>query len=162
MRFIGYIDAKTDAKGRIFLPAAFRKVLQAHEEERLVLRRDVFQKCLVLYPASVWDKQVDAITERTNMFDPVGRQNLRRFVADAESIVLDGSGRLLIPRRYLEFSGIESDVRFIGMDNTIEIWNRQAADALLEDTDSLAASLEMMFKNPTHASPKGEEPLQQA
>ena len=48
MRFLGNIEAKTDAKGRAFLPAVFRKVLQASGEENLVLRKDVFQKCLVL------------------------------------------------------------------------------------------------------------------
>lgn len=53
MRFTGNIDAKTDAKGRVFLPAAFRKVLQGSGEEGLILRRDVFQRCLVLYPETV-------------------------------------------------------------------------------------------------------------
>ena len=35
-------------------PATFRKQLQAASEERLVLRKDVYQDCLVLYPESVW------------------------------------------------------------------------------------------------------------
>ena len=43
MRFLGNIEAKIDAKGRVFLPATFRKVLQAGGEENLVLRKDVFQ-----------------------------------------------------------------------------------------------------------------------
>ena len=55
MRFLGNIEAKIDVKGRAFLPATFRKVLQAGGEERLVLRKDVFQACLVLYPESVWN-----------------------------------------------------------------------------------------------------------
>ena len=33
MRFLGNIEAKTDAKGRVFLPAGFRKVLQVAGEE---------------------------------------------------------------------------------------------------------------------------------
>ena len=48
MRFLGSIEAKTDAKGRAFLPAAFRKVLQAAGEERLVMRKHIHQLCLVL------------------------------------------------------------------------------------------------------------------
>ena len=36
MRFLGNIVAKTDAKGRAFLPAVFRKVLLASGEENLV------------------------------------------------------------------------------------------------------------------------------
>ena len=50
MRFLGNIEAKTDAKGRAFLPAVFRKVLNASGEESLVLRKDIFEPCLVLSP----------------------------------------------------------------------------------------------------------------
>jgi MraZ protein len=61
MRFLGNIEAKTDAKGRAFLPAVFRKTLQSAGEEQLVLRKDVFQPCLVLYPESVWNEQMDIL-----------------------------------------------------------------------------------------------------
>lgn len=144
MRFTGNIDAKTDQKGRVFLPAVFRRILN-QQAEGLVLRRDVFQKCLVLYPQSVWDELVDSITQHTSPFDHKGRENLRRFVADSESISMDSDGRILIPKRYLQNAGIEQEVRFIGMDNTIEIWNRQAAEALLSDTDGFAEDMEKMM-----------------
>ena len=54
-RFIGDFPAKTDAKGRVFLPSAFRKVLETAGENRLILRTDLFQRCLVLYPESLWN-----------------------------------------------------------------------------------------------------------
>lgn len=145
MRFTGNIDAKTDQKGRVFLPAAFRRILMENGVRGLVLRRDVFQQCLVLYPLNVWDEMVDSITQRTNPFDRRGRENLRRFVADSESVSMDSDGRILIPRRYLQAAGIEQEVRFIGMDNTIEIWNRQAADNMLNDTAGFADSIEEMM-----------------
>ena len=148
MRFTGNIDAKLDSKGRVFLPAAFRRILSGENEEGLVLRRDVFQKCLVLYPLSVWNKRVDAITERTNPFDRRGQENLRHWVAGSESISMDSDGRILIPKRYLEKAEIEAEVRFLGMDDTIEIWNRKKADELFEDdTDTFADSLEGMMGN---------------
>ena len=53
MRFLGNIEAKVDEKGRVFLPSAFRKVLDTAAEDGLVLRKDVFQPCLVLYPESI-------------------------------------------------------------------------------------------------------------
>ena len=145
MRFTGNIDAKTDQKGRVFLPAAFRRILMENGVRGLVLRRDVFQQCLVLYPLSVWDEMVDSITQHTNPFDRKGRENLRRFVADSENVSMDSDGRILIPRRYLLAARIEQEVRFIGMDNTIEIWNRQAAEALLCDTDGFAEDMEKMM-----------------
>ena len=109
MRFTGSIDAKTDEKGRVFVPSTFRKILQKEGEEGLVLRRDIFENCLVLYPKSVWEAQVNAVSARTNPFDRRQRQGLRFFMADAENITLDSGGRMLIPRRYMEQTGIKSE-----------------------------------------------------
>ena len=50
MRFAGNIEAKTDAKGRAFLPSCFRKQFSNAGEVRLIMRKDIFQPCLVLYP----------------------------------------------------------------------------------------------------------------
>lgn len=146
MRFTGNIDAKMDEKGRVFLPAVFRKMLQKEGIDGLVLRRDIFQKCLVLFPESVWNSRVDAITERTSPFDSRGRAALRGFVAGADNISIDGNGRILIPRRYLEAAGITGEVRFLGVDDTIEIWNREAADSLLEHPASLGDDIEELMK----------------
>ena len=64
MRFTGTIEAKADTKGRVFFPAAFRRVLGDGEDERLVLAKDAFQPCLVVYPWSVWNAQVDELSGR--------------------------------------------------------------------------------------------------
>jgi len=130
MRFLGNIEAKTDAKGRAFLPAAFRKVLQAGGEERLVMRKDVFQTCLVLYPESVWNEQMDTLRQRLNRWNKQQQQVFRQFVKEVEILTLDGNGRFLIPKRYLRMACIEQDIKFIGMDDTIEIWSNAKAEEL--------------------------------
>ena len=145
MRFIGSIDAKTDEKGRVFVPSTFRKILQKEDEQELVLRRDLFVKCLVLYPKSVWNEQVDSVRARTNPFDRRQREVLRLFTADAENITLDSGGRMLIPRRYLEYAEIKGEVRFIGVDDVIEIWNRASADELLSNPEKVGDLLEDMM-----------------
>ena len=122
MRFLGNIEAKTDAKGRVFLPAIFRKVLQTAGEEVLVMRKDVHQKCLVLYPESTWNRRMDALLEKVNEWDDVGQQVLRQYVSEAEVLTLDGNGRFLIPKRYLQMADIDQGVRFIGINDAIEIW----------------------------------------
>lgn len=145
MRFTGSTDAKVDEKGRVFVPSNFRKILQKEEVDGLILRRDIFQRCLVLFPINVWDAQVDAITARTNMFSREGRDALRKFVAGAENVSMDSGGRILLPKRLLEEAGIKNDVRFIGVDNTIEIWSKHAAEELLNDCDILGNALETMM-----------------
>ena len=128
MRFLGNIEAKTDEKGRVFLPAVFRKALQSSGEESLVLRKDVFQSCLVLYPESVWNEQMDTLRQRLSRWNALHQQIFRQFVADVEVVTLDGNGRFLIPKRYLKMAQIEQTVKFVGMGDTIEIWRSTEND----------------------------------
>ena len=114
MRFIGNIEAKTDAKGRVFLPAVFRKVLQASGEESLILRKDAFARCLVLYPKSVWNEQIDALSQRLSKWRAADRMVMRSYVDGAIEQTLDGNGRLLLPKRYLEYAEIEQNLKFLG------------------------------------------------
>jgi len=149
MRFTGTIDAKTDEKGRVFVPSSFRKILQREEETGLVLRRDLFENCLTLYPKSVWDEMVDAVRSRTNPFDRQQHHALRLFTADAENIILDSGGRMLIPRRYMEYAGITNDVRFVGVDDRIEIWDKQTAEDLFgnpKETGNIVAETMKGYK----------------
>lgn len=149
MRFLGNIEAKTDAKGRVFLPATFRKVLQAGGEEVLVMRKDVHQRCLVLYPESVWNRKMDALLEKVNEWDDIGQQVLRQYVSEAEVMSLDGNGRFLIPRRYLQMADIEQTVRFIGMNDVIEIWAAEKAEKPFLSQEEFAAKLKaIMTTNP--------------
>lgn len=149
MRFLGNIEAKTDAKGRVFLPATFRKVLQAGSEEVLVMRKDVHQRCLVLYPESVWNRKMDALLEKVNEWDDVGQQVVRQYVSDAEVLTLDGNGRFLIPKRYLQMADIDQTVRFIGMNDVIEIWAAEKVNEPFLPQEEFAARLKaIMTTNP--------------
>jgi len=146
MRFLGNIEAKTDAKGRAFLPATFRKVLQGGRDDRLVLRKDVFQPCLVLYPESIWNEQMDALRARLNRWNKQHQQVFRQFVSEVELVTLDGNGRFLIPKRYLRMADITQDIKFVGMGDTIEIWNNQKAEEAQMEPDEFGLALEELMK----------------
>ena len=145
MRLLGNIEAKVDAKGRVFLPAVFRKGLQTAGEESLVMRKDVFQSCLVLYPESVWNAQMDLLRSRLNRWNRAHQEIYRQFVSDVEMITLDGNGRFLIPKRYLRLADIEQEVKFIGMGDTIEIWSAARADKPFMDPDAFGQALEQVM-----------------
>lgn len=145
MRFLGNIEAKTDAKGRVFLPAIFRKVLQAASEESLVMRKDVFQPCLVLYPESVWNEQMDTMRKSLNRWNREEQEIYRQFVSDVELVTLDGNGRFLIPKRYLKMADIEQGIKFIGMGDTIEIWSSAKTEKPFMDPDDFGKALERVM-----------------
>ena len=145
MRFLGKVEAKTDAKGRAFLPAVFRKVLSASGEENLVLRKDVFQSCLVLYPESVWNERLDMLKEQLRPWKPAHQQMFRQFVSEAEVVTLDGNGRFLISKRLQRAAGIGQDLQFIGMDDTIEIWSPQDLQKTLKSDEEFGEEFEKIM-----------------
>lgn len=147
MRFLGNIEAKIDIKGRAFFPAAFRKILQAENEERLVMRKDVHQQCLVLYPESVWNEQMDALRQRLNRWNKAHQQVFRQFVSEVEVLSLDGNGRFLVPKRYLKLAQIEQDIKFVGMGDTIEIWSSNLAEQSMMDAEEFSRAIEELMSD---------------
>ncbi|MFA6912857.1 MAG: cell division/cell wall cluster transcriptional repressor MraZ [Proteiniphilum sp.] len=147
LQFLGNMEARADAKGRIFIPALFRKRLQSGGEEFMVLRKDIFQDCLVLYPGSVWEKELEILRSRLNKWNREQQQIFRQFVLDAERIEMDASGRILIPKRYLQMVSIDTDVRFLGVDETIEIWAKEKLEQPLVDPGEFSAALQQLMAN---------------
>ena len=151
MRFLGNIEAKTDAKGRVFLPATFRKMLQASGDEALVLRKDIFQDCLVLYPESVWNEQMDTLRSKLNRYNAQHQRIFRQFVSEVEMLTLDGNGRFLIPKRYLTMAAIRQEVKFIGMGDTIEILASEKVEVSKMSGDEFGEALEDLMTGGTIA-----------
>ncbi|MBO4564938.1 MAG: division/cell wall cluster transcriptional repressor MraZ [Bacteroidaceae bacterium] len=145
MRFIGDYSAKADAKGRVFLPAPFRKVLEAENVTRLILRGDLFQKCLVLYPEGLWHEMLDMLNTKLNRWNGEHQDLLRRFLADAEVVELDRNGRFLINKRKLKFAGIAQDVRFLAIDDHIEVWDKSQFESVLSEPSTLGEDLQKIM-----------------
>ncbi len=145
MRFIGDYTAKVDAKGRVFLPAQLRKVLEAEGETRCILHTDLFQPCLVLYPESLWNEMLDMMRTRFNPWNG-SHQNIRRkFLAKADVVEPDSNGRILINKSKLEHAQITSDVRILAVDDHIEIWDKQKCEDELSKTDTLGDDLQALM-----------------
>jgi MraZ protein len=129
MSFIGQFPVRLDAKNRAFMPAAFRHLLQQAAEQTLVVRKDYFENCLVVYPASQWQQEIAGVRARLNRFDGNQQMVYRKLVSEAQEVQLDSNGRLLLPQALLDKVGIRQDALFVGMEQTIEIWNPDVAAA---------------------------------
>lgn len=140
MSFIGQFPARLDAKNRVFIPAAFRRILQQDGQQTLVVRKDYFENCLVVYTAQQWQEEVSKVRARLNRFDGNQQMVYRKLVSEAQEIQLDSNGRVLLPKVMLERAGISQDVLFVGMEQTIEIWadknaETQQEQAFMTDSD---------------------------
>jgi MraZ protein len=140
--FLGKIDAKLDAKGRVFVPSVFRKVLSEDERERIVVRMEADEKYLLVYPESVWNKQVLDLQSKLNEWDSEDQMLLMQFVGDAEVLEFDAQGRVLLPKRLQMRMGLESEVVFVGMVDRIAMWNK----SMYEEQFAVKAKLSERLK----------------
>jgi MraZ protein len=120
--FIGDYTCKVDVKGRIILPMAFKKQMPADAQDRFVVRKDIFENCLVLYAIEDWYRQLEKIRKRINQYNREQNMFLRNFYKGTAELSLDNNNRMLIPKRLMDLIGADRDVVLAGQDGRIEIW----------------------------------------
>lgn len=130
---IGTYECKVDAKGRLLLPAPFKKQLAASIQEGFVLKRSVFQPCLELYPMSEWSLMMQKIN-KLNKFVKKNNDFIRRFTAGVKVVEIDSLGRLLMPKDLTTFAQISKDVVLSSAVNIIEIWDKELYEKAIDDS----------------------------
>ena len=145
--FIGDYTCKVDEKGRVTLPSAFKKQMDSVSGDRFVVKKDIFEKCLVLYPFDEWERQNRMIRERINPYNKEHNKFLRNFYRGTAELTLDGNSRLLIPRRLLDLVEASREVIMAGQDGKIEIWASHLYDQMEESEDDFAMLAEKIMGN---------------
>ena len=120
--FIGEYTCKADNKSRVMLPASFRKVLSS-EQVVFVLRKNVFEPCIDMYPLEEWEKMMGQVTEKLSRFNAKHVAFLREFCRGTQEVEMDGNGRILLPRKMLEEVGIDKEMVLSAQDSMIQIWD---------------------------------------
>jgi MraZ protein len=143
--FIGDHTCKIDNKGRILFPAALKKQLK-DDSDRFVVKKDLFENCLVLYTNEEWERQNQLIRSRTNPFNKEHNRFLRGFSRGTAEIILDNSSRMLLPKRLLDLIGADKEIVLSGQDSKIEIWTKQGYDSIEEDENAFAGLAEQIMQ----------------
>jgi len=143
--FIGDYPCKVDVKGRIILPAAFKKQMPAGAEDRFVVRKDVFENCLILYSVEDWNSQLEKIRKRLNPYNREHNMFLRNFFKGTAELSLDNNNRFLVPKRLMELIGVSRDVVLAGQDGRIEIWAADAYEKIGMPADDFANLAEKLL-----------------
>ncbi len=120
---IGTYDCKVDAKGRLMMPSSLKKQLSDNVKDGFVLKRSVFQKCLELYPMSVWNVEMEKIN-KLNRYMKKNNDFIRMFMAGVRMIDIDEAGRVLIPKDLALLAEISKDVVLSSAVNYIEVWDK--------------------------------------
>ena len=148
--FIGDFPCKVDAKGRIILPSAFKKQMPASAQDHFVVRKDIFENCLVLYAIDDWNRQLEKIRKKINPYNREHNMFLRNFFKGTAELVLDNNNRMLIPRRLMDLIGADRDVVLAGQDGRIEIWPASVYETIGMQSDDFADLAEKLLGGSTN------------
>lgn len=143
--FIGDYHCKVDSKGRIMLPSAFKKQMPSSASDRFVIKKDIFERCLVLYPMDEWDRQNSIIRSKINPYNKEHNTFLRGFFKGTAEIVLDSNNRILVPKRLLDSVIGESEVVMAGQGGRIEIWSVKLYETVADNADEFATLAEKIL-----------------
>lgn len=134
INLLGEYDCKLDAKGRLMLPSGLKKQLADVLGEGFVINRNLHQHCLVLYPMSEWTK----LSGKLNRLNRLIKKNdviVRKVMGGATPVEPDSTGRLLVPRSLVEHAKLETELKVIGSNSTVEIWSKSEYEAFMNDDD---------------------------
>jgi MraZ protein len=139
LNLLGEHTCRIDAKGRLMFPARLRRQLEMVIHHGLVINRDIFENCLILYPKPEWDKVNSEMTQLSR-YNRKHQLFQRKFMKGATLVELDSSGRLNVPAALLEYAGIDlkkgNEIIVSGLGEKVEIWAKDAySNQVLSDED---------------------------
>ncbi|MBE9466956.1 MAG: division/cell wall cluster transcriptional repressor MraZ [Bacteroidetes bacterium] len=143
--FIGDYPCKVDVKGRIMLPSTLKRQMKSSVDIKFVIKKDLFEKCLILFPIEEWERQNKIIRSKINPYKKEHNKFLRGFYKGTAEIILDGNNRFLVPKRLLEVVGIDKEVILAGQDGKIEIWDKDLYNDIVGDEDDFAELAEKIM-----------------
>lgn len=129
--FIGEYTHAIDEKGRISLPAKFRRRLN---QEGVIVTRGL-DHCLFVYPKDEWNKLAEKLSQL-----PLSQKKSRAFarlmLAGAWDADLDSQGRVMVPEYLRAYAKLGRQAIVAGLYNRLEIWDEAAWQAYKAETEA--------------------------
>ena len=131
--FRGSYRHSIDHKGRISIPARFRRLLSGDANETFVILRGL-EACVSLYPADEFKRLEDRLRSRS-FSDPINRRYQRLLLLDSRDETLDTQGRVAIPPSLIAHALLKHEVLVNGVLDHIEIWHPESFEKYVASSD---------------------------
>ena len=139
--FMGEYQHSIDAKGRLIVPAKFREGLGEH----FVVTKGL-DNCLFAYPQSEW-KAFEQKLSRLPLTSTDARKFVRFFFSGAVECDLDNQCRIILPINLREYAHLKKEIVSIGVNNRVEIWDKQSWRAYNEEENFISNDLAFKMEN---------------
>lgn len=120
---VGSFAHTLDSKGRVSLPASFRKEIDGSD---LIVVKNPTDKALYVFNPEKFEEWLESLFERTGGFNPRNRKDVAirtRILGESAQIVLDSAGRVNIPKELREYAQLTKEVTVLGNFDHLEFWD---------------------------------------
>ena len=141
-RFRGESDHKVDTKGRVSIPASFRRVIEACDTD---WTEGLLPRIIIVYGGTTRDylegftiEAMDEVDDKIAAF-PRGsakRKSMERlYSAQSVEVIVDDTGRIVLPAKLRDKIDLDGTAKFVSSGDTFEIWKPEAYDANIAALD---------------------------
>jgi MraZ protein len=150
--FKGTYHHRIDPKGRLPVPAVFRRALGEAGAAGVVVT--VLDQCLAAYAPPEWAR-LEAQLHALPAFSKPVKALTRMLTSRAADCDLDVQGRILLPAHLREAAGLKAEAVVVGVLNRFEVWAPDAWESFLRDSERLLedVSLDVQWPLPTPPAP---------
>jgi MraZ protein len=132
--FKGTYRHRIDPKGRLPVPAAFRRQLLAQGATAMVATP--LDQCIAVYPPSEWAR-LEGQLRAMPAFSRQVKALTRLLASRAQDLDLDVQGRILLSPTLRQAASLAGDVLIVGVLDRFEIWNPESWDGFVRETEGL-------------------------
>ncbi|MTH76447.1 division/cell wall cluster transcriptional repressor MraZ [Paracoccus aestuariivivens] len=142
-RFRGSEEVKVDAKGRVSIPAKFRRVFESCDSDWEAGKRP---QLVIVFGTRDWKHlqlyTMQAMGEIDEQISQLPRGSAERnlleniYYGHAEETEIDNDGRLVLPQKLRDKIGLTDSAFFISAGESLKVWspeNYEAQESALED-----------------------------
>ncbi|HEV7765676.1 MAG TPA: division/cell wall cluster transcriptional repressor MraZ [Thermoanaerobaculia bacterium] len=129
---MGHSPAKIDEKGRLKIPATFRKIIEERYGGDCFITSMDGERALV-YPLPVWFEFQSRLAKVPSSSQAKSKL-LERVNYFGQISGLDAQGRVLVPQVLRDVAGISDDVVVLGSQDHLIVWNEQRIQKRLSES----------------------------
>ena len=129
--FRGNHPTRVDEKGRLKVPAEFKRVIDEKYAQKFYITSQDGNIAQV-YPFEEWER-IEQKLAALSTYNPTKKKFLTRTNYYGQVVEMDGQGRLLIPQILREAAHIRGEVAVLGNLTYLEVRNMEALDREIKE-----------------------------
>jgi MraZ protein len=129
--FRGNHPARVDEKGRLKVPAEFKRVIDEKYAQKFYIT-SLDGVVAQVYPFEEWER-IEQKLASLSTFNPTKKKFLNRVNYYGQVVEMDAQGRLLVPQILRESAQIRGEVAVLGNLTYIEVRNLEALDKEIKE-----------------------------